>query len=306
MYEFRIQSLCVFDWNLHSEEQIKTYREAEVPFVVRNNPTLLQTAERWNSHVPSSNHHDKVPYLIKMLGQELPQKTEVANKSNHMTFWRNAPEGYAKTTETKYLTIQEWWDHNTVLEKAHMTNQTIFVNMDHYYYKVDATKHDHTFIYDELPIFDPRAGSTLFMVQPQYERGINCRLGMTGTRADNHFDSTRNWIVLLGGMRRYILSPPEECSNLNLFPLHHVSARHMKDDVANVTKLIASGNVHNAKALNVVLQSGDALYLPTSWFHLIISLTTTFQCNARSGSTQIKGSTLHRTFQDCGFDIYEN
>ena len=37
-------------------------------------------------------------------------------------------------------------------------------------------------------------------------------------------------------------------------------------------------------APQVVLNAGDILYLPAWWFHYIISLETTIQCNTRSGS----------------------
>ena len=47
----------------------------------------------------------------------------------------------------------------------------------------------------------------------------------------------------------------------------------------------------------VVLQPGDVLYLPTNWFHYIISLELNFQCSTRSG-----GERLYRQeINDCGF-----
>ena len=36
------------------------------------------------------------------------------------------------------------------------------------------------------------------------QHGLHCRFGMRGVIAENHFDSTRNAIVLLGGSRRYV------------------------------------------------------------------------------------------------------
>ena len=140
------------------------------------------------------------------------------------------------------------------------------------------------------------------MVEPEEERGINCRIGMVCNMADNnHFDPTRNWIVILKGLRRYILSPPEQCPHLNLQHMYHESARHSKGSWANSSSWIGLGQ--QAQALQVVLQTGDALYLPTSWFHFIVSLTTSFQCNARSGTTHSPGSYLDQVFQDCGFPV---
>jgi len=47
----------------------------------------------------------------------------------------------------------------------------------------------------------------------------------------------------------------------------------------------------------VVLQAGDVLYLPTNYFHHIVSLNTNLQCNARSGVTQH----YMKEIKDCGF-----
>ena len=47
----------------------------------------------------------------------------------------------------------------------------------------------------------------------------------------------------------------------------------------------------------IVLQAGDVLYLPTYWFHYIISLETNFQCNTRSGINNDYAQDL----SDCGF-----
>eukprot|EP00522_Entomoneis_paludosa_P008682 CAMPEP_0172444936 /NCGR_PEP_ID=MMETSP1065-20121228/4946_1 /TAXON_ID=265537 /ORGANISM="Amphiprora paludosa, Strain CCMP125" /LENGTH=58 /DNA_ID=CAMNT_0013195703 /DNA_START=115 /DNA_END=288 /DNA_ORIENTATION=- len=44
--------------------------------------------------------------------------------------------------------------------------------------------------------------------------------------ADNHFDSFRNWIVMMSGIRRIILAPPQECPHMDLHPMDHVRSRH--------------------------------------------------------------------------------
>ncbi len=132
-----------------------------------------------------------------------------------------------------------------------------------------------------------------FMVDPKEERGINCRFGMKGIIAENHFDVARNFIVVLRGQRRYILAHPRECENMELYPVSHPSGRHSQVDWS--TRLtnpadLAKFRLEHAKfsqtnVNEVVLQAGDALYLPTSWFHYIVSLNINYQCNARSGTT---------------------
>ena len=62
-----------------------------------------------------------------------------------------------------------------------------------------------------------------------------------------------------------------------------------------------SGAQANAAVALAVLQPGDALYLPTAWFHYIVSLNMNYQCNAQSGSTTENAHHL----RECGFIIHE-
>jgi hypothetical protein len=48
----------------------------------------------------------------------------------------------------------------------------------------------------------------------------------------------------------------------------------------------------------VVMEAGDALYIPAFWFHFIESLTLNIQCNARSGTPPMGAEAI----ADCGFD----
>ena len=99
---------------------------------------------------------------------------------------------------------------------------------------------------------------------------------------ENHFDGSRNAIVLLGGERRYILAHPNQCENLAILPKGHPSARHSEVDWSD-PDYEKFPKFKEAKGNEVVLQAGDAMYLPTNWFHYIISMSMNFQCNTRSG-----------------------
>jgi hypothetical protein len=172
----------------------------------------------------------------------------------------------------------------------------------------------------------------MYLVQPEKQRGIHCRFGMPGMIAANHYDASRNAIAVLGGSRRYILSRPEQCPNLGLYPLGHPSARHSKVDwttaVEDHQDFFENDNetgeeyealpwsspssgapswrayrkalsllANNATSTEVILQAGDVLYLPSYWFHFIISLTTNMQCNTRSG----RDGRDDQIMTDCGF-----
>lgn len=177
----------------------------------------------------------------------------------------------------------------------------------YYYFRINADMKKagkasiSKFIYDELPFFDPRQrkDSQFYIVDPREERGINCRFGMRGVTAANHFDMSRNTIAVLGGERRYILAKPSNCKNMALYPQSHPSVRHSSLDWSNPNEWDEHPEFKNAYVNEVVLHAGDVLYLPTNYFHYIVNLSLNYQCNARSGTTYETGHFI----EDCGFKI---
>jgi ribosomal protein L16 Arg81 hydroxylase len=114
-----------------------------------------------------------------------------------------------------------------------------------------------------LPFFQPKEGQ-LYLGDPSEQKGIHCRFGMKGVIAENHFDASRNAIVVLGGRRRYILSHPNQCENLALLPREHESARHSQVDYTN-PDLEQFPEFGDAMGNEVVMEAGQVLYLPTHW-----------------------------------------
>ena len=105
--------------------------------------------------------------------------------------------------------------------------------------------------------------------------------------AENHFDGSRNVVAVMGDERRYILSHPNQCEILVLYPRSHPSKRHSAVDGSdvdweNIPKF------QDAEVNEVVLQTGDVLYLPTNWFH---------QCYNQSGVLTEYMDTIYQ----CGF-----
>lgn len=135
------------------------------------------------------------------------------------------------------------------------------------------------YVFDELPFFQPQNDNRneIYLGNPRLQKGIHCRFGMKGVIAENHFDAGRNSIAVLGGRRRYILSHPRQCPNLALLPKGHESARHSAVDYANPDVEKYPEFANDALANEVVLEAGQVLYLPTFWFHYIVSLDLNFQ-----------------------------
>ena len=121
---------------------------------------------------------------------------------------------------------------------------------------------------------------------------------MRGVTAANHFAMSRIMIAVFGGERRYIISNPNQCSNMALYPKGHPSVRHSSIDWTNPEEWTEEFQ-NEAMSSEVVLHAGDVLYLPTNWFHYIVNLSLNYQCNARSGTTHETAKYIDK----CGFDM---
>ena len=314
------QGLCVFDFE-RDYDKARNYRRKELPFVVINDPQVKDTVKRWNA--PG--------YMDRMLGN-VKHRAEYS-ESNHFLYWnkpaaqrkgvlprRNkvgrvrqqrdnplvAPEADANLKDWKEPTTMMRMTYQNWLEHANLTATGDVVGPDdpHYYFRLigcgetgpegECDRGSSEYLFDELPFFQPR--ETLYVVDPMEQKGIHCRFGMHGVIAENHFDQSRNAIVVLGGERRYVLAHPNQCKFMILYPKGHPSARHSAVDWSD-PDLDSYPEFAGARANEVVLQPGDVLYLPTDWFHYIISLNLNFQCNTRSGVTPEYLGALRQ----CGF-----
>jgi hypothetical protein len=292
------QGLCVFDYRTDYDKAM-TYRNAEVPFVVENDPAVAKTTERWNT--PG--------YMERLLG-DAEHRTEYSENNFFMyatpvskkkhgrmrSKSKKVPEGWKEPTAMRYMSYKSW------MEKANVTDEDLGPDKPHWYFRLFGDgvvtekheKHSSDYLFDELPFFQPK--QSLYLVEQDGRWGINCRFGMKGVVAASHFDGSRNAVAVLGGSRRYILAHPNQCQNMHLYPMGHPSGRHSAVDWSK-PDLEAFPNFAQAQANEVVMQPGQVLYLPTDWFHFIVSLELTFQCNSRSGV----GDEYKELMQKCGF-----
>ena len=90
-------------------------------------------------------------------------------------------------------------------------------------------------------------------------------------------------VVVLKGMRRYILNPPSACSLLGIISdKKHPSFRHSILDWSSVSEGIKH-NFDKVQAIDTIMHAGEVLYIPSYWFHYVISLGYSVQCNSRHG-----------------------
>jgi hypothetical protein len=327
-------AICVFDYGRDYTKALN-YRRHELPFVVRNDPRVAETVERWSNqtfltalfHTVGSRrggavyHRAEQSHNLEFLywRPDVVMKTEAEDGDAD---GRPAFNKMSWTQPTKLIQIsyREWHAKALEVERRNREADGATFRSDvgpYYYFRLigcgetsptgdcDNVGGTSEYLFDELPFLQPTSGG-LYVASPENQRGVHCRFGVDGVQAQNHFDSSRNVIVMLGGQRRYVLSHPRSCVHQALYPPGHPSARHSQvnwTDVGLSTDDDGGGwevlhpQFVNSTSNEVVLQGGDALYLPTNWFHYIVSLSINYQCNTRSGRTAHYDPFIER----CGF-----
>jgi hypothetical protein len=274
--ERHYNSICRLDYQKDYDKAMR-WREAEVPFIVYNIPEVDEASAKWMT--PG--------YLHKRLGKA-KWHTEISH-NNHFMYYRLGPrksrDAWTPPTRAERWTYDQW------LKKATAV-QNISAEQEHYYFRVSYP--EAPFVVDDIPIFAPKP--SLFIKEPKHQRGIHCRFGMKGVIAESHFDSSRNSIAVLYGLRRWIIQHPRECENIYLLPVSHPSGRHSEVDWSK-PDLQAYPAFKNARASEMILAPGDVLYLPAWWLHYIVNLNINAQCNTRSGNNEIGLAELEK----CGF-----
>jgi hypothetical protein len=329
------------------QRQIRNYQAAEVPFVVRKDPQVRRAVSRWSD--PG--------YLLSQFEGKVFQAT--LSNTTIMTYYslnpdyNTIPEHFVSPTRNVPMSYKEWYELAT--NTTSTTTSTSRVNNNenqskYAYLRLDACLADKNcdstyrgnpkldnadFIYEDLDFFRPEgyqtnnlntvpqnrqyASPSLYSIDSNKSRGINCRFATPGLTAESHFDNENNYIAMLLGQRRYLLGHPKNCPTMYLYPQKHPLERHTQVDWSNQSGSVnrrhdddrSRGGAFDAKKANeeyphfsrttineVVLTAGDVLYLPTYWFHHIVSLTElNYQCNTRSGYSVAYDQTIY----DCGF-----
>uniref|UniRef100_A0A7S1UB23 JmjC domain-containing protein n=3 Tax=Phaeomonas parva TaxID=124430 RepID=A0A7S1UB23_9STRA len=281
-------SLCRFDYETELDKCF-AYRDAEVPFVVYNVPAVEETAAKWSD----------LKYLDGRLGGS-NFRTE-HSKDNHFMYWQK-PRSKSSLEELEKQS-GKWESPTTITKMDFRTWMTRALegedvnkelHSEHYYFRVGDNE-EPWIGKEDLTIFNSHKNN-LFMKDSKGQRGIHCRFGMRSVIAESHYDSSRNFVAQLGGARRWIMNAPSTCENMYLLPHTHPSGRHSAVDWSN-PNLQKFAKFRDLEAFDVVLTTGDVLYVPAYWFHYIVSLGINFQCNSRSG----KSSAGLVDIKKCGF-----
>mmetsp|Transcript_3447 Transcript_3447/g.9811 ORF Transcript_3447/g.9811 Transcript_3447/m.9811 type:complete len:677 (-) Transcript_3447:193-2223(-) len=315
------ETLMHFDYqNIQHRQMAIEYRKARVPFKMINVPNIQEVGDLWTDE-----------YLIDQFDSAKPQHNTkqasgTAQESPNNFFAFFAPPKWDVEAMGIPPTRTNDWDFATWLQHAKYAQDVgLSPNRPHFYWqagvdRVERYEREQTFITKDLAATFASTKANFFLFEPQHQKGIQCRFGERGIAAAVHYDVGRNMIGMIHGAKRYVLHPPTECQYLGIHTSRHDDPifRHSLLNFGNLQSLSSSSSsggsssilstkeqewlqvACQAQTVETVLKAGEVLYLPSYWFHYIISLQRSTQCNVRNGPDVDaddggNGSTHHRT-----------
>ena len=277
-----------------------TFRKAELPFKLYDVPEVTEAGIKWTDDYVSQ-HFDKA-HPIWSSGPPRSKGTCQESPNHFFAFftpplWKVGTMG-VPPTRTNDWSFQMWARHAKYADSVGLTE-----DRPHFYWQSGVPKEERherqsqwTFVSKDLPSFSSPT-DTFFVFDVEQQKGIQCRFGERGVTAATHYDSGRNMIAMVTGAKRYILSPPRECSKLGIVTeRENAIFRHSLLNFGNLDYLETEQGKNmsaderawlerakNSMAVDTVLKAGEVLYIPSHWFHYITSLQKSAQCNVRSG-----------------------
>lgn len=313
-----VERLQHFDFNdpVQMEAALR-YREAQFPFKLTHVPEIITAGAIWTDEYliqnfdGKSGHFDRRSRLRDEQEKNSDTDRVLPPMSNghceesvdsffaffNSRFWNINSMGDPPTLDNGF-SFGRWSNHakyaDTIRLNPHET---------HYYWQAGASeielkgpKEKWSMIPRDLPSFSDR-NPNFISSNPDERKGIQCRFGERGIAAATHYDGGKNMVGMITGAKRYILAPPIECEKLGIVTnKKHPIFRHslLNFDHINILETEESNAMphnerewlelsRNSLAIDTVLKAGEILYIPSHWFHYIISLQKSAQCNVRSG-----------------------
>ena len=118
---------------------------------------------------------------------------------------------------------------------------------------------------------------------PSYAATTVLWLSQPGTVSNLHYDRSHNFYIQLGGRKRFTLVPPSEWPYTYLYPWLH-PCYHQSQVVEPAAAWATGGtgaagvddvgliSYQAARNVSVILEPGDALYVPPFWLHRVETL----------------------------------
>ena len=323
----------------HERAMAKRFRDARLPFKLYDIPEISEVTQKWTDDYvhqqfdaneqgrkDSMNpfrHHDASdkPMPAEGLCQESPDHFFAFYVP---PLWQSAVFGPTPVRNNEW-SFAQWAAHARYADATALDS-----DRPHFYWQAGVPKqerfqkpHQQSFISRDLNATLGATEDNFFVFNIAEQKGIQCRFGERGVTAATHYDGGQNMIAMLTGAKRYILSPPMACPDLGVFNSRDSPIfRHSLLNFAHLEYLNKDNNKNEddsksgmsaeerawltraarAPAVETVLKQGEILFLPSFWFHYIVSVQKSAQCNVRSGIDKV-GTTEFGSVRDinaCG------
>lgn len=291
--------LLHFDYSNETQREAAIrFRDAEIPFKVYNVPEIDLASKKWTDDYVSRGFTNGFRLDHAPATGHCQQSDNNYFAFFHNQHWDSSVMGPPPTMDNDW-TFAKWAKHARYADKTSLP-----FYKRHYYWQAGApseekhaSDHDKSFISLDLPSFSSKTDN-FFSFHVKEQKGVQCRFGERGVTAATHYDGGRNMVGMITGAKRYILSPPKSCSQLGIVnQRQHPVFRHSLLNFAHINLLNDESKTKgmsekerkwleiakNVPSLSTVLKEGEVLYIPSHWFHYIVSLQKSAQCNVRSG-----------------------
>ncbi|GLE02383.1 hypothetical protein PINS_up011221 [Pythium insidiosum] len=271
----------------------------EVPFVMYGIPELDASVARWDD-----------AYLTQQLGPDELYVVSVFN-SSHFLYYRRSHAGPSDPPaphEPEAWTYADFVEYTRRRDAPDRDRDHRLPPFAYFMLFASDIRDRAAFVLRDLAFLDPVATSAsaswygdLFLRDraDAQRKGLRCRIGVRGIVSEGHIDAGLNMVAMVRGAKRYVLSPPSVCGCLGLLP-SGPSARHTAIDWDRVARERTAPHF-DCPATEAVISAGDVLYIPSYWYHHIVALDASIQCNARSGV--IARQDVRDLLQRCGLAI---
>ncbi|OEU11989.1 hypothetical protein FRACYDRAFT_245114 [Fragilariopsis cylindrus CCMP1102] len=214
------ETLQHFDYTIKKDREAAVlYRSKHLPFKVINVPVLLNAKTKWENDTYISKQFDDLSLKYKRPNGKC-QESQFSNHAKYADYTKLHP--FQPHFYYQAFTDKEEKYINTNEKQSSENEKKSFISRDLY------------------PEFSTSLQKTFLIPNPEQvtNSNIQCRFGERGIVSAIHYDVGDNIIGIIYGAKRYILVPPNQCSNLQSIitnsdhPLH----RHSPINFGNLKK----------------------------------------------------------------------
>ncbi|XP_078175408.1 2-oxoglutarate (2OG) and Fe(II)-dependent oxygenase superfamily protein isoform X2 [Carex rostrata] len=109
---------------------------------------------------------------------------------------------------------------------------------------------------------------------------INFWMNRAHSRSSTHYDPRHNILCVVAGQKEVTLWPPSACRFLYPMPIYGEASNHSAVSLENPDLSVHPRAKHMKKySAKVILNPGDALFIPEGWFHQVDSSDLTIAVN---------------------------